>query len=212
MMGAMRFVLSLFRRRAFRWLVSIGVLGTIFGLGCICIFVVTQFDGNATFPADCGIVFGTAVRPLRDERGAIVYAAAGPGIMRRVETAADLYRQGSLRRIYLSGGRGEGMPESEAEVMRRMAVVHGVANEDLTIEERSTSTRENLIFTQPLAKHCASVVAISDRYHLARIRVLAWLQGWKLQTYPADRHATKAFEVRSVMREVLGIVAAFGGY
>lgn len=173
--------------------------------------IFAHFRGNARFPVDCAIVFGTAVRLVPGERGAAASVTAGPGILRRVKTAADLYKKGNVKHIFLSGGRGEGMPESEAEVMRQIALSSGIADRDIVIEDRSTSTKENLLFTRNLTSDCQSTVAISDRYHLARIELLALLQGWVLQTYPASPHADLAFEVQSVLREMVGMAAAFAG-
>lgn len=195
------------------WRTSLKILaGVLLVLSCafaaVVLYVVSQFGGTAMFPADCAVVFGTAVRPSYDAHGHIVYTGPGPGILRRAGTAAALYRAGKVRKVFLTGGTGEGMAESEAEVMRRVSVVGGVALKDMVMESRSHSTRENLQNTRPLAGECRSVVAISDRYHLARIAFLAWKMGWNVQTYPASPHADRAFEASSVVREALGIILA----
>ncbi len=172
--------------------------------------VLSRFAGNATFPADCGLVFGTAVRPVYD-RGAIVYTGPGPGILRRVAAAADLYRTGRLKKVFLTGGRGEGMAESEASVMQRIAVVQGIRLEDIVIEQESHSTVENLRHSLPLMEDCMSIVGISDRYHLARIELLAARTGQPIMTYPAEANAGAAFEARSILREALGIMLTLSG-
>ncbi len=88
--------------------------------------VIDHFEGDATFPAECVIVFGAAVRPVYDTEGNIVSANAGPGIDRRVSAATELYRKNLVKKIYVSGGTGEGMRQSEALVMRRLALLQGV--------------------------------------------------------------------------------------
>lgn len=163
--------------------------------------VVIHFTGDAVYPADCAIVFGSAVHPLYDESGAVVSAKAGPGITRRVSAATALYKEGSVKHLFLTGGQGEGMLLSEAEVMQRLAVSHGVRAGDITLEKESHSTEENLAFTRPLTEECTTVVGISDRYHLARIELLARLMGWEVQTEPAAWTAGNAFELRSSLRE-----------
>lgn len=199
------------RRHVWRVLLVV-VFGCVFLYGSAVSFVFSQFDGNAKLPADCAIVFGTAVRPRRNERGEIASAEAGPGIHRRVSAAASLYRSGMVRRVFVTGGRGEGMPDSEAAVMARLAVAQGIAEEDVVVEDRASSTKENLALTQPLAKNCDSVVAVSDRYHLARIQLLAWRMGWTLTTYPSLEYSGAFFEARSVMREAAGLFAAVLGW
>ncbi len=160
-------------------------------------FVVFSFSGTADLPADCGLVFGAAVHGG---------SQPGPGIARRVGAAAELYGRGDLQQLIFTGGRGSSMQESEAAVMQALAVRLGVDPADTVLEDQSRSTLENLRFSRPLAAQCGSVVAVSDRYHLGRIRFLAaWLKWGGVQTYPADPAADRVFEVRSAIREALGI-------
>ncbi len=170
------------------------------------VFVLSSMRGDARFPADCGVVFGAAVQPLRNGSGRVIASQPGPAIRRRVMTAADLYKRGSLKKIFLTGGKGEGMRLSEAEVMRREAISDGVKPGDLILESRSRSTEENIAFTKPLTGSCASIVAISDDYHLARITFLAWRSHWKIQTFPASHASSSPLEEWSIPREVLGMI------
>lgn len=202
---------------------------TILGLGLIIaasvlllvsaaltIFVVSHFDGSAQSLEQgrpyfalrapwgrgvgqiCGLVFGAAVH-----RNSL----PGPGIARRVETAARLYREGFLQHIILSGGKGEEGVASEAQVMRDVALEDGIPKGDLTLEGDSRSTWENLKYSRPLTGSCVTVIGISDRYHLARITFLARLQGWgSLQTFPSDLEPPWPFEMKSIAREVAAMV------
>ena len=190
-----------------RWLIRwvlrlLGVSGGVFLL--IVLHVVSQFLGDADSATlrqaqggtICAVVFGAAVRGGSE---------AGPGILRRVQAAADLYHQGSIQTIILTGGKGSQIQESEAAVMQKVAMRLGIDSEDLILEDKATSTWENLAFTKELVGDCSSIIAISDRYHLARIEYLAELQGWgNLRTLPAGRVPLLSFEVRAVVREALG--------
>lgn len=175
---------------------------------CVCIlglylfayaYVVHSFVGNAEFPVECAIVFGAAV-----SRG----SQAGPAITRRVAAAADLYRNDLIERLVLTGGRGEGNASTEAEVMKRVALQQGIADADITLENNARSTWENLLLSRNLTSDCSSVVAVSDQYHLGRIRLLAWRQGWfDLQLYPAqDREPLAGIERWSFQREVFAVL------
>lgn len=164
----------------------------------LCGYVVTQFDGDAKFPADCGIVFGAAVRGGE---------YAGPGILRRTRTAAALYKNGQLEKIFVVGGKGSGNTESEAAVMKQVAIDNGVSSNDIIMEDESTSTWENLQNVRPLLEGCDSIIGISDRYHLARIDFLAYKQGIDLMIHPSDVNViSKVFELRNVVREAVGIL------
>ncbi|MFH1444719.1 MAG: YdcF family protein [Candidatus Peregrinibacteria bacterium] len=146
----------------------------------------------------CGLVFGAAVHRS---------SLPGPGITRRVGTATRLYHEGILQHIILSGGKGEDGMASEAEVMRDVALENEIPAGDLTLEDQSRSTWENLLNSRPLAGSCTTVIGISDRYHLARIAYLARRQGWEdVRTLPSDIEAPWYFEVRSISREVAAIL------
>lgn len=196
-------------RRIVRWLLLLSIAAFLFGIMAFCVslgVVLAGMNGSGIDTAECGIVFGAGVLPLRDESGAVVGSVSGPGINRRTEAAANLYMQGKLKKLILTGGKGEGMRRSEAAVMRDVAVENGVRSEHIILEDQSTSTRENLLNTRPLTKECSSVLAISDAFHLSRIRFLAWQQRWDVPTYPAEKKPTQRFESWSIGREALAIL------
>lgn len=189
-------------------------LAILFIFSLLMLSVVSRFggDGKALLDAqsgagnhpgggECAIVFGAAVREG---------SRPGPGISRRIETAVDLYHAGEIQTIILTGGKGAETLDSEAEVMRKLAMRLGVDPTDLRSEDRARSTWENLLFTRNLVEDCSKVVGISDRYHLARIAYLARLQGWEdLRTLPASRGPGLLFELRAVVREALGLAYYF---
>ncbi len=172
-----------------------------FGLSLLCALaiIVLRFDGDAeTSFADCALVFGAAVYGRQP----------GPAVTRRVATAAALYKEGRAKRLFLSGGSGgRGDGPSEADVMRREALRLGVQWSDISVEEQSRSTFENLLYARPLMQECTSTFGVSDRFHLARIRLLADQMGWRsLRTLPVEDRPPAVTEMRSVFREVLGYV------
>lgn len=187
-------------------------LSLFFGLPLVIIYATTvlyvyqRMDGTGVQTADCAIVFGAAVRHVFNQEGDLIALTAGPGITRRVGTAAELYSHGSIRRLFFTGGRGVGNAKSEARVMLEYAVSLGIPAERITTEERSSSTWENLLYTRPLTVDCHGVLAISDGYHLARIRMIAHVQGWpQVQTLPAEPRPGMLFIARSLLREAIGV-------
>jgi len=198
-----------------KWLTLAIILATLALAVSLTLMVVSHFDGTARLEEKegggvaqnhsqgsnsgqvCGLVFGAAVH-----KGAL----PGPGISRRVRTAARLYREGVLQHIILTGGKGEPGVASEAEVMRDVALDGGIAAGDLTLENKARSTWENLLFSRPLTGSCTTVIGISDRYHLARISYLASQQGWEdIRTLPSDWDSTWPFEMKSIGREVVAL-------
>ena len=68
--------------------------------------------------------------------------------------AAELYHQGYAPKILFTGGLGRNTRElfsvSEAEKFAKVAMVCGVPEEDILLEDQSTNTKENILFTQKL--------------------------------------------------------------
>ena len=194
-----------FLRCMTRIVLLIGVPLILFYAGTVT-YVATHMNGTPdAVPADCGIVFGTAVWPVYDKKGSIVATAAGPGMTRRVTAAVELFQQGRLHRVFMTGGKGDGNQRSEAGVMKELGITLGIPAERITVEDRARSTWENILNTRPLTTGCTSVVGISDGYHLARIALIAHMQGWELPTYPATVKPNWLFNARNQLREAAGI-------
>lgn len=68
--------------------------------------------------------------------------------------AAELYHQGYAPKVLFTGGLGrntEGLlPEPEAVRFAKVAMQCGVPEEDILIEDKSTNTKENIVFTRQL--------------------------------------------------------------
>ena len=66
--------------------------------------------------------------------------------------AAELYHQGLAPKILFTGGLGrntEGLlPEPEAVRFAKVAMECGVPEEDIILEDKSTNTKENILFTR----------------------------------------------------------------
>ena len=103
--------------------------------------------------------------------GAAVYpdGKPSPTLLRRVKWGIELLKRGEAQWLLASGGTG-GHEPSEAQVIRRIAVEHGIPHRKILLEERSESTWEN-------ARECAKiirehgwrhVILVTDPYHLPR--------------------------------------------
>ena len=68
--------------------------------------------------------------------------------------AAQLYHQGYADRILFTGGLGRNtrglLPETEAARFARVAEECGVPGDDILREDRSTNTKENILFTREM--------------------------------------------------------------
>ncbi len=92
-------------------------------------------------------------------------------LLRRVDTAADYLLAHPSVRVIVSGGQGPDELISEAEAMRRALVDRGVDEERILVEDRSTSTLENLTFSKEILTENGlgtSAIVVSEGYHMYR--------------------------------------------
>lgn len=108
--------------------------------------------------------------------GAAVWADghASPTLRRRAAHAATLYKDGQVRHIIGCGGVGK-HPPSEAAVIRDICVEHGVPLRDISLEDTSTTTLENIANARPFLTGLGTdtVVIVTDQYHAPRARLIA---------------------------------------
>lgn len=104
----------------------------------------------------------------------------------RLEAALAYANRYPHVQLVLSGGQGLDEEISEAEAMYRYLTTHGIAEERLLLEDQSTSTYENLQYSQELLPEVAGVTIISSDFHLARARFLARQLGWDADVVAAN--------------------------
>lgn len=104
-------------------------------------------------------------RPTRAD--AIVVLSGDTGA--RLEQGVELFRQGYAQWLILVGGGQQGSP-SAAEVMSRQAREMGVPPSRMMTVERSTSTREDALYTRDLMaqRGLKSAILVTSPYHERR--------------------------------------------
>lgn len=125
--------------------------------------VLMQTDLHPPQAADAALVLGNAVN-----RG----GRPNPCLRTRVEAGVRLYRAGKVPRLLMSGGTDPD-GSNQAEAMKNMALNLGVPSAHIIIEPRSENTYQNMVFSRPLLTETASVIVVSDAFHLPRSRWLA---------------------------------------
>ncbi|CWM64831.1 TPA: YdcF family protein [Neisseria meningitidis] len=115
--------------------------------------------------ADAALVLGAAAWDKRPS----------PVFRERINHAIALYQSRRVGKIIFTGGRSKKGYMTEAEVGRRYALKQGVPARNILFENTSRNTYENLNNIRPVlrANGIASVVIVSDPYHLARAAEMA---------------------------------------
>lgn len=123
---------------------------------------------------------------------------------------ADVVRQRTrhrwlvaVRKLLVSGGVGESGYD-EALVMRDMAVEAGVLSEDVLVDGSGVSTEATVRSTRRFvsADGDATLLAVSQLYHLPRIELAYARAGYDVLTVPAGISSPIQQTPRLVAREV----------
>lgn len=107
-----------------------------------------------------------------------------PFLKWRCDLALRIYRRSSHAKLVLSGGQGSDEAMSEASAMMRYLRSQGVPTEQMILEQRSTSTAENLRFARRLIdqdwseKQPAAIVLVTNDYHVMRALAYARRFHW----------------------------------
>lgn len=94
-------------------------------------------------------------------------------LLARLQTALPLLRDNAHLVAVVSGGQGADESLSEALAMRNWLLQQGIAPTRILMEDRSTSTEENLMFSRALLPARSRVLLLTSNFHLYRSLRLA---------------------------------------
>ena len=122
---------------------------------------------TSSFSEDVVIVLGAGVEGYE----------LSPHLVRRLDRAVYYFSKNPNAYILVSGGLGERAYITEAEAMARYLVYRGIPFQQIILEESSTSTYENLVFSQKILQNFFEtpfdIVIISNDFHLFRASVIS---------------------------------------
>lgn len=139
-----------------------------------------------TKSCDVGIVLGAAVDG----------SEVSEVFRQRLNHAAELYRNGLIRMILVSGGQSEEDNCSEAEAGKHYLYACGIPSEAILTEDQSVNTLENMQYSaQVMETHgLKTALIISDPLHLFRAMLLAdevGIEAYASPTTTSAYHSTK---------------------
>ncbi|WP_020060684.1 YdcF family protein [Bacillus sp. 123MFChir2] len=124
-------------------------------------------------------------------------------LQNRLDVAVSYLRSHPEAKVVVSGGQGDDEDISEALSMSRYLIGNGIGKERILLEDRSTSTYENLKFSKELydVKHA---VVVSNTYHLYRTKIIANRLGMKMEALAAP--TPKRSRKKAYIREYAAII------
>ena len=183
------------------------IITTLFAIGLV-IFIgiesIIIYNGHHhdTEKPDYLVVLGAGLRG-RSISASLLY---------RLETALDFHDMYPDVKIVVSGGQGEGEDMTEALAMRNFLVDNGVDPSMIIMEDKSTNTYENFLYTKNVleeetGKEDFTITIISNNFHMYRAKFLAKEVGFNTYGYPAPSH--KASALVFYVREFFGVIKAY---
>lgn len=166
------------------------ILTIAFPLAHVAFFGTTDYRREA----DAAVVLGAKVHA--DGRLSV-------SLEDRVRTAADLYSEGLVGTLIMSGGVGEsGYDETVA--MRDRAIELGVPAEAILLDNGGIDTDHTVDNTTIMLEEagCARVLVVSQFYHLPRVKMAYRAVGWQVYTVPARKSIPVGKTPLLVAREV----------
>lgn len=110
-------------------------------------------------------------------------------LQNRLDKAYEMLENNPGAVAILSGGQGEDETVSEAESMRAYLEGKGISADRLILEDRSTSTRENIEFSMNIIKERGredkKITAVSNDFHIKRILRLFKERDYDVSASPA---------------------------
>ena len=170
----------------------------------------------------CGLLFRRIARQsgVDEARSADVIVVLGaaeyggrpsPVYRARLEHAAELYEKGLAAFVITSGGPGGELHFSEGQVGRDYLKEHGIPESQLIAETQSHDTNESAQRVAAImrANGMKSCIAVSDGYHMYRVKEMLQTQG--VVVYGSPRVETKPVSfvqhARVIAEEVFKYIA-----
>lgn len=149
------------------------VIGILF---LVCVSIFGYVEGK--------IIYAANKRPKDGAEYLIVLGAGVNGtipsqtLKNRINAAIDYLKENPDTIVIASGGKGPGEDISEAEVIQDYLLLGGIGPERIIIENKSTSTVENIKFSKEFIEdEGASVVLVTSDFHIMRATKIAEVQG-----------------------------------
>jgi uncharacterized SAM-binding protein YcdF (DUF218 family) len=181
------------------WLLWLGALAAavLIWLAAICVGIVREASRQEIHPADAILVFGAAEYSGRPSP---VYRA-------RLDHAFDLFEQGVAPVVITTGGAAADPSFSEGGVGHDYLMHRGIPDSSLIEETHGSDTAQSAerIGVIMRANHLHSCVAVSDAYHVFRIRKLLEHEGMQVYVSPRPDSRPHSLWQRAgaVLREAL---------
>ncbi|NLP14074.1 MAG: YdcF family protein [Clostridium sp.] len=162
-------------------------------------FIIFSATADRDVEVDYVFILGTG---LRGEQ-------ITPTFKNRIDKGLEYLRVNPDLMVVVTGGQGPGEAISEAEAMRRYLVNNGIDESRIIMEDKSTSTAENMEFSADVLEQLTGrrdyrIMIVTSEFHLFRSKILARHNGFTAYGIPSP---TNPYELpNSFIREYFAVV------
>lgn len=185
-----------------KWLKGVCAIGITLGLVLFCVvegFILSEFNAQPSSGADYCIILGAQ------------WKDNGPSevLRRRLDEAIIYLNNNPETKVIVSGGQGGNERITEAAGMQEYLINAGIATERIFLEDKSTNTYENLVFSgEFLDETKDKVVIVTNNFHVFRALGIAKKQGYTNAEGLAASSVTGLIP-NNLLREFLGVIKDF---
>jgi uncharacterized SAM-binding protein YcdF (DUF218 family) len=193
--------LHLGHRRRYLWLLALAAALFLLYLAVTALRIAREADRQELHPADAIVVFGAAE-----------YSGHPSPVFRaRLDHAFDLFAQGLAPVVITTGGAGADPSFSEGGVGHDYLMHRGIPEQSLIAETQGSDTAQSAERVGVIlrANGMRSCLAVSDEYHVFRIRALLEHEGIAVYVAPrpGSRPRSRWQRLIAVSREAISYLA-----
>ena len=171
-----------FSKKGFQWMPKpvLVLVEAVVVCGCL-VFVVIE-----------GLIIAESVKQPQNEADYLIVLGAKVNgttpsliLQYRINKAAEYMKKHPGTKAIVSGGQGADEGISEAEAMKNGLLSSGIATERILVEDQSTSTKENLDYSQKLLTEAggsvkeSKVIVVTTDFHVLRAVGIARKAGYE---------------------------------
>lgn len=181
------------------------ILIVLFITGAI-FYKVYQFKDDSdlyaseTRKSDAGVILGAAVwggnRP-------------SPILRERINKGFEIYEKKYVSKLVLTGGGGSNTEMSEGEVEKNELRKYGVELKDLIIEDKSSSTFEQILYVRDKVytkNKWTRIILISDDFHLFRASEMCRFNNINTDCIATDTPRTMEGAINNCFKETVAVI------
>lgn len=183
------------------------ILLTVFSIGAVSFVIIealvfTQLNANDPEQADYVIILGSGIRGTE----------LSLTLKQRLDASLDYIRNHPQTPVIVSGGQGPGESIPEALAMKNYLVEQGITPAQVIMEDKSTSTQENMAFSKKIIDEAGldhpEIMIVTSDYHMFRSKYLAAKNGYAAE-YGISAPSPGYLKPINMIREYFAVVKAF---